>query len=51
MCGKFGHNSEGCWLLDKCKNLEQAVVHTHPIAEEIGMDDKTNDDEGKEGSV
>ncbi len=51
VCGKFGHNSEGCWLLDKGKNLEQAGVHTLPIAEEMGMDDETNDDEGKEGSV
>ncbi len=51
VCGKFGHDSEGCWLLDKGKNLEPAVVHTLPIAEEMGMDDKGNDDKGKEGSV
>ena len=52
MCGKFGHKFEGCWLLDKGKNMEEAVVHTLPIAEEMGtMDDTTNDDEGKEGAV
>ena len=51
MCGKFGHKFEGCWLLDKGKNLEEAVVHTLPIAEEMGMDDKTNNDKGKAGSV
>jgi hypothetical protein len=27
------------------------VIHTLPIAEEMGMDDETNKDEGKEGSV
>ncbi len=51
MCGKFGHDSEGCWLLDKGKNLEEAVVHPLPIAEEVGMDEETNDDKGKEGLV
>jgi hypothetical protein len=51
VCGKFGHDSEGCWLLDKGKNLEPAVVHTLPIAEEMGMDDEGNKDEGKEGLV
>ena len=51
VCGKFGHNSEGCWLLDKGKNLEPAVVHPLPIAEEMGMDDKTKDNERKEGSI
>ncbi len=25
MCGKFGHDSEGCWLLEKGENLEPAV--------------------------
>ncbi len=49
MCGKFGHDSEGCWLLEKEENLEPAVVHTLPIAEE--MDDKGMDDKGKEGLV
>ncbi len=52
MCGKFGHEFEGCWLLDKGNNMEEAVLHTLPIAEEMGtMDDTTNDDEGKEGAV
>jgi hypothetical protein len=52
VCGKFGHEFEGCWLLDKGNNTEEAVVHTLPIADEIGtMDDTTNDDEGKEGAV
>jgi hypothetical protein len=49
VCGKFGHDSEGCWLLEKEENLEPAVVHTLPIAEE--MDDKGMDDKGKEGLV
>ena len=40
------------WLLDKGNNLEGAVVHTLPIADEMGtMDDTTNDDKGKEGAV
>ncbi len=40
------------WLLDKGNSMEEAVVHTLPIAEEIvGMDDTTNEDEGKEGAV
>ncbi len=52
MCGKFGHKFEGCWLLDKDNNIEEAVVHTLSIAEEMGtMDDTTNKDEGKEGVV
>ncbi len=51
VCGEFGLDSEGCWLFDKSKNLEPAVVHTLPIAEEMGMDDKGNNDEGKEGLV
>ena len=30
--------------------MEEAVVHTLPIAEEMGMmDDTTNGDQGKEG--
>ena len=49
MCGKFGHDSEGCWLLEKGENLQLAVVHTLLFAEE--MDDEGNDDEGKEGVV
>jgi hypothetical protein len=28
--------------------MEEAVVHTLPIAEELGMDDTTNEDKGKE---
>ncbi len=44
VCEKFGHDSEGCWLLEKGENLEPAVVHTLPIAEE--MDDKGKDKEG-----
>jgi hypothetical protein len=52
VCGKFGHEFEGCWLLDKGNNMEEAVVHTLPIAEEMGMmDDTTNNDKGKEGAV
>jgi hypothetical protein len=48
VCGMFGHDSEGCWSLEKGENLELAVIHTLPIAEE--MDDKGKDNEGKEGS-
>ena len=44
VCGKFGHDSEGYWLLEKRENLEPVVVHTLPIAEE--MDDKGKDKEG-----
>jgi hypothetical protein len=51
VCGKFGHGFEGCWLLDKSKNMEKAVVHTLPILEEMGMDDKTSNNEGNEGAV
>jgi hypothetical protein len=51
VCGKFGHDNEGCWLLEKVENLELAVVHTLPIAEEMEMDDKGNDKEGKEGLI
>jgi hypothetical protein len=32
--------------------MEEAVVHTLPIADEMGtVDDTTNDDEGTEGAV
>ncbi len=32
--------------------MEEAVVHTLPIADDMGrMDDTTNDDEEKEGAV
>jgi hypothetical protein len=31
--------------------MEPAVIHTLPIAEEMGMDDTTNEDKGKEGVV
>ncbi len=53
MCGKFGHDSDGCWLLEKGEDVEPAVVHTLPIAEEMEMemDDEGHDDEGKDGSV
>ena len=44
VCGKFGHDSEGYWLLEKRENLEPVVVHTLPIAEE--MDDEGKDKEG-----
>ncbi len=27
VCRKFGHDSEGCWLLEKGESLEPAVVH------------------------
>ncbi len=50
-CRKFGHNSEESWLLEKGENLEPAVVDTLTIAEEMEMDDKENDNKGKEGSV
>ena len=51
VCGKFGHDSEGCWLLEKGENLEPAVVYTLPIAEETEIDDKGNNNKGKEGLV
>ncbi len=52
VCGKFGHEFEGCWLLDKGNNMEEAVLHTLPIAEEMRtMGETTNDAEGKEGAV
>ncbi len=51
VCRKFGHKFDGCWLLDKGTNMEEGVVHTLPIAEEMGMDDTTNKDEGKAGAV
>jgi hypothetical protein len=52
VCGKFGHEFEGCWLLDKGNIMEEGVVHTLPIAEEMGrMGDTTNNNEGKEGVV
>jgi len=50
VCGKFGLDSEGCWLLEKGEDIEPAVLHTLLIAEEMEMDDKEHDDEGKEGS-
>ena len=50
MCRKFGHDSEGCWLLEKGEDVEPAVVQTLPIAEEMEMDHKGHDDEGKDGS-
>ena len=51
VCQKFGHNSEGCWLLEKGENLEPAVVHTLPIAKKMEMDEEGNDGEEKEGLV
>ena len=51
VCGKFGHDSEGCWLLEKGENLEPAVVHTLPIAKKMEMDEEGNDGEEKEGLV
>ncbi len=51
VCRKFGHEFEGCWLLDKGKNMEATEVHTLPIAEEVKMDDKGNIDKGREGAV
>jgi hypothetical protein len=42
VCGKFGHNSEGCWLLEKSEDTQPVMVNTCPIqAEHI-------DDDGKE---
>ena len=51
VCGKFGHDSEGCWLLEKGEDVEPAVVHTLSIAEKMEMDDEGHNEEGKEGSV
>ena len=54
VCGKFGHDSEGCWLLEKGENLEPAMVNTLLIAEEMdekGKDDEGKEDEGKKGLV
>jgi hypothetical protein len=51
VCGEFGHDSEGCWLLEKGENLEPTVVHTLPIAEEMEMVGEGNDDKGKAGAV
>jgi len=51
VCGKFGHDSMGCWFLEKGEDIEPAAVHTLPIAEEMEMDDEGHDDEGKEASV
>ncbi len=44
VCRKCGHDSEGCWLLEKGENLQPTVVHTVLIAEE--MDDKGKDSKG-----
>ena len=44
VCGKFGHGSECCWLLEKSEDTEQVVVNTCPIQADI-------DDDGKEASV
>jgi hypothetical protein len=49
VCGKFGHDSEGCWLLEKGDNPQPVVVDTLPIAE--GIEDKEKGDKGKEGLV
>ena len=49
VCGKFGHDSEGCWLLKKGEKLGPTVVHTLLIADE--MDDEGKDNKGKEGLV
>ena len=51
VCRKFGHDSEGCWLLEKGENLEPAVVDCLPIAEEMEMVDEGNDDKGKEWAI
>ena len=44
VCGKFGHGSECCWLLEKSEDTQQVVVNTCPIQAYI-------DDDGKEVSV
>ena len=45
VCGKIGHNSKGCWLLEKSEDTQPVVVNTCLIqAEDI-------DDDGKEASV
>ena len=49
MCEKFGHDSEGCWLVENGENLQPVVVDTLRIADK--MDDKGKDDERKEGLV
>jgi hypothetical protein len=51
VCGKIGHDCEGCWLLEKGENLEPVVVHTLLIAEEMERDDEGNNGKGKEGLV
>ena len=43
VCGKFGHDSECCWLLEKSEDTQQVVVNTFPIQADI-------DDNGKEAS-
>ncbi len=43
-CGKFGNDSECCWLLEKSEDTQQVVVNTFPIQADI-------DDDGKEASV
>ncbi len=48
-CGKFGHDNEGCWLLEKGDNRQLVVVDTLPIADK--MNDKGKDNKGKEGLV
>ena len=44
VCGKFGHDSEGCWLLEKGEDIHLVVLDTLPIADKM-------DSEGNEGSV
>jgi len=44
VCGKFGHGSECCWLLEKSEDTQQVVLNTCPIQADI-------DNDGKEASV
>jgi hypothetical protein len=44
VCRTFGHNSEGCWLLEKSEDNQLVVFNTLPIADKM-------DNEGKEGLV
>ena len=51
VCRKFGHNSEGCWLLNKGKNLEPAVVHTLPLQRRWGWMTKQTTTKERRGWV
>jgi hypothetical protein len=44
VCGKFGHDSDCCWLLEKSEDTQLVVVNTCLTQADI-------DDDGKEASV